>query len=197
MAGIGVIGTVISAVGSIASGMIGAQAAQAQAAAMNQSLKYQNLQHEINKDIALANAQEKQQDTMKRLRYARSQLRARSAASGFGYGSEDTRAFENKMLAEGWDLGHRQLAVGLNEGENIKTQIGINKIQMQANTQAAKYSALGSIIGGFGSAFGGLASLGGGQTGAAQYYAQNNPYTGYYGTNYAGGAPIPTPRPYV
>jgi hypothetical protein len=189
MAGIGalgIIGTVVSAGASLASGMVAAQAAQAQAAAMNASLKYQNLQHEINKDIALANAQEKQQDTMKRLRYARSQLRARSAASGFGYGSEDTRAFENKMLAEGWDVGHRQLAVGLNEGENIKTQMGLNRIQMQANSQAARYSAMGSIIGGFGNAFGGLASLGGGgTTGPAQYYAQNNPYVsnyqGYYG----------------
>ena len=136
----------ISAVASLASGVVGAAGAMQQAKAQQAALKYQNQQLEIREKNRRAQAfMEKREEERKR-DLTLSTLQARSAASGFMATDPTTLQLGEQITKRGTYFGDIRKFQGLDEAAGIEGQIASNRITSQAIGTGATYSALGSLL---------------------------------------------------
>jgi hypothetical protein len=156
MAGLSMIGSAISAKGTLMGGKMAALAGQA---AKNAS-EFTALQQEQQAGEARSGASMQSQERRRQSRFALSTLRARAAADG---GS----ATDAGALDLAGDIGERsefasllELAKGENTARGLEDAAKTARIQGdlalwegQQKQKASKLSALGTIIGGAGSAF--------------------------------------------
>lgn len=170
MAGLGAIGAIISAVGSLVGGVIAAQGQMQAAAAEQRNLNYQAVQLDMKAKEEQAAAQMKAHERKERGKLAMSRLRSLAASSGFDPVPTLLRlggqiAERAKLQADMENYG------GLSRRYGLEAEATGKRAQGVAIMQGARTSATGTIIGAATSAFGGLARMGGG-FGSSNYVSQ-------------------------
>lgn len=147
MAGIGAIiglaGTVVSAMGTIAAGK--AQAQQAE---------YEAKQLEIRAAEERAAAQREAIDTRRTVNQATSRQQTVAAASGFGAMDDTVIDLAADTYARGEYMAGLQKYGGEERYRGNIAQAGATRLSGKAAQQGAQFSALGTLLGGFSSMFG-------------------------------------------
>jgi hypothetical protein len=152
----GMAGSAVSAMGTIAGGEAAAAAGQAQAG----MYEFKALQEEQAAAEARAAAQREAMEERREGRFAQSTLQARSAADG-GMSTDTTPMMLGAELAARSEYGAlMETYKGENKARGLEDQATLDRMQAQAaiaegeaKKQASMFSAAGTLIGGFGSAF--------------------------------------------
>lgn len=154
----GIIGSVVSAAGTIAAGN-----------AQQEAAEYEAKQLEIKGKEERAAAQKEGQQYERRTELALSQLQARGAAGGFTSTDPTSLALADEITKYGTFQQQLSQYGGESRQEGLKAQAGVRRIEGAAAAKGAKLAAVGTILGGFGSAAKGLSGGFGGGTASTSY----------------------------
>lgn len=156
MAAIGVLGGIISFIGTIAS----ADAARQEGEAAKQAAYYKAQQEERKADEERALASRKAAQTKKELDYTQSSLQARAAASGGG--ADDGTVIKLASDIEQTGTYHSLLNMWQGEarGRDRENQASLDRYVGDRKKDAAEARANSMIIGGLGGLFGSFAKFG-------------------------------------
>jgi hypothetical protein len=159
---LGVVGSLVSAAGTMAAGK-----------AQQQAAEYEAKQLEIKGMEERAAAQREGQEHEKKTDLALSSLQARGATGGFSATDPTALAIGDEIAKYG--TYQQQLAMygGESRQAGLEAQAEGRRMEGRAARQGAKYAALGTIIGGVGGAFktmSGAGGTGGASSGSAFGY---------------------------
>lgn len=163
MVGLGIIGAVVSAAGTMVSAMASAAAAQQQANAQAQAAQYQAAVARNNATAEAYKGAEKAQDVAIKGDYALAKQRLAFAAGGadVGTGTPVTVFGESAGRIQG-DVQAQQYA-GRIEAQRWQDQATLKELEARNARESGRIAAQGAIIGGITGAAGGFfKSVGGG-----------------------------------
>ena len=151
---LGVVGSLVSAAGTMAAGR-----------AQEQAAEYEAKQLEIKGKEERAAAQREGQEYQRKTDLALSTLQARGATSGFSATDPTSLAIADEITKYGTYQQQMAQYGGESRQVGLEAQAETRRLEGRAARKGASYAALGTIIGGAGSAF--KTGFGGGSSSSA------------------------------
>jgi hypothetical protein len=148
---LGVVGSLVSAAGTMAAGR-----------AQQQAAEYEAQQLEIKGKEERAAAQREGQEHERKKDLTLSTLQARGATSGFSATDPTSLALADEITKYGTYQQQMAMYGGESRQVGLEAQAEGRRMEGRAAVKGAKFAALGTIIGGAGSAFKTMAGAGGG-----------------------------------
>lgn len=147
---LGVVGSIVSAAGTMAAGR-----------AQQQAAEYEAQQLEIKGKEERAAAQREGQEYERKTDLALSTLQARGASSGFSATDPTSLALADEITKYGTYQQQMAMYGGESRQVGAEAQAEARRMEGRAARQGARYAAIGTIIGGASSAFKTMSGSGG------------------------------------